>query len=224
VSIPPLDAAVSWVYPIVVQIAGVFGSASIAIIVCTLIIRFLLLPLSLVAARGERARAALAPQVQQLRRTHAKDPERLVTELSGLYRSAGTSPFAGMLPSLLQAPFFLVAYRLFVQPMIGGQPNALLHSQLFGAPLSAHLFGQPLVFLPFLALLAGLAWLAMRRMGKEAGIFRLLPFGTLIAAAVLPLAAVLYLVATTAWTGTVEVWLRRASGPSAPSEARAARA
>src|SRR5205809_8132669 len=110
-SFPPLDAAVSGVYPIVVQIAGALGGASIAIVVCTLLIRLALLPLSLVAARGERARAALAPQVQELRRKYAKDPQRLATELSGLYRSAGTSPFAGLLPNLLQAPFFLVAYR-----------------------------------------------------------------------------------------------------------------
>jgi YidC/Oxa1 family membrane protein insertase len=211
VSIPPLDAAVSVAYPIVVHIAEALGGASIAIVVCTLIIRLLLLPLSLVAARGERARAALAPQVQELRRKHAKEPERLVTELSALYRSAGTSPFAGMLPSLLQAPFFLVVYRLFLSPTIGGQPNALLHSQFFGAPLSAHLFGQLAVFLPFLVLLAVLAWLAMRRMDRSAGLFRLLPFGTLVAAAVLPLAGVLYLVTTMTWTSTVEVWLRRAS-------------
>lgn len=212
-SIPLLDAAVSVAYPIVLHVATALGGAAVAIVLCTLAVRLLLLPLSRAAARGERARAALAPQVQELRRKHAKEPERLLTELSTLYRSAGTSPFAGLLPTLLQAPFLLVAYRLFLSPTIGGQPNALLHSQFFGAPLSAHLFGQPAVFLPFLVLLAVLAWLAMRRMDRSAGLFRLLPFGALVAAAVLPLAGVLYLVTTMTWTGTVEVWLRRGAKP-----------
>jgi YidC/Oxa1 family membrane protein insertase len=117
---------------------------------------------------------------------------------------------------LLQAPFFLVAYRLFLSPTIGGHANVLLHSALFGAPLSTHLLGgHALVFLPLLAALAGLAWLAVRRTRRLAGPdaprgpLALLPYGTLLSAAVIPLAAVLYLVTTTAWTAVENAVLRR---------------
>src|SRR5205814_10474415 len=114
-SVPLLDSAVSLAYPIVTAIAGV-GGAALAIVACTLALRALLIPLTLRVIRGERARAALAPRLAELNRKHRKDPERLRTELAGLYRSAGISPYAGFLPALLQAPFFLVTYRLFVSP------------------------------------------------------------------------------------------------------------
>jgi YidC/Oxa1 family membrane protein insertase len=206
-SIPLLDDAVGVAYPIAVTIAGL-GGAALAIVVCTVALRTLLLPLTLASIRGERARASVAPGVQELQRKHAKDPARLRQELTALYREAGVSPYAGLFPAFLQAPFFLVIYRLFVSPTIGGQANALLHNTFLGVGLSAHLVAAPLVFLPFLVILAILGWLTVRRNGIR-GLAAALPFGTVVAAAFVPLAAVLYLVASTAWTGTVEVWLRR---------------
>lgn len=206
-SIPLLDDAVGVAYPIAVAIAGL-GGAALAIVVCTLALRALLLPLTLAGLRGERARAALAPRIQELRRTHAKDPARLGQELTALHREAGVSPFAGLLPAFLQAPFFLVVYRIFVSSSVGGHANALLHSTFLGAALSAHLVAAPLVFAPFLVILAVLGWLTVRRNGIR-GLAAVFPFGTVVAAAFVPLAAVLYLVTSTAWTGTVEAWLRR---------------
>jgi YidC/Oxa1 family membrane protein insertase len=210
-SVPVLDAVVSVAYPVVFHLAQATGPA-VAIVLVTVAVRLLLLPLTLVAIRGERARAALAPRLDELRKKHARNPERLRTELAELYRETGTSPFAGFLPLLLQAPFFLVTYRLFLSPTVGGQVNALLHSTLFGAPLSAHLFGGHLLaFLPFLVALAGLAWLSARRVRKTSGPLALLSYGTLLTAAVVPLAAVLYLVTTTAWTAVETVLFRRPS-------------
>jgi len=215
-SVPLLDDVVSIAYPVVFHLAQATGPAA-AIVLATVAIRLLLLPLTLVAVRGERARAALGPRLAELRAKHAKNPERLAAELAELYRETGTSPFAGCLPLLLQAPFFLVTYRLFWSPTIGGHANALLHSTLFGAALSTHLLGggHLLVFLPFLAALAGLAWWTVRRTRRLAGPdaprgpLRLLPYGTLLSAAVVPLAAVLYLVTTTAWTAAENAVLRR---------------
>ena len=120
------------------------------------------------------------------------------------------SPFAGFLPLLAQAPFFLVTYRLFLSPTIAGTPNALLHAKLFGAMLSTHLLtgGHPLVFLPLLVLLAVLAWITRRRVRGQGGLAPWLPFTTMISATFLPLAAVLYLT-TTAWTVAENGLLRR---------------
>jgi YidC/Oxa1 family membrane protein insertase len=206
-SVPLLDDAVAAAYPIVSSLAGV-GGAALAIVVSTLALRALLIPFSLWIVRGERSRAALAPDVQALQRKYAKDPARLGQELTALYRAAGVSPFAGILPALLQAPFFLVVYRLFASPTIGGHTNALLHHTFLGVSLSSHLLAGPVVFVPLLVALAVLAWLTVRRT-KARGLAAVLPFGTVVVAAFVPLAIALYLVTTTAWTGTVEAWLRR---------------
>lgn len=211
-SIPLLDDAVRVAYPVVLHLAAVTGPAG-AIVLCTLAVRLFLLPLTLAAVRGERTRAALAPQVKQLQDRHRGDPARLGRELTELYRRNGASPFAGFLPLLVQAPFFFVTYRLFLSPAVGGAPNALLHGTLFGTALSTHLLsgGHPMVFLPLLVLLMALAWISMRRARAKgaAGPLPLLSFTTLVSAAVLPLAAVVYLVTTTAWTVAENGVLRR---------------
>ena len=122
-SIPFVDGAVAVVYPFVVSLATTLspvGGAATTIVLCTAALRLLLLPLALAAVRGERSRIALAPRVADLRRRHGKDPARLGTELTQLYRDAGISPFAGLLPLLLQSPAFIVWYRIFTAPAVAG--------------------------------------------------------------------------------------------------------
>ncbi|WP_443135036.1 YidC/Oxa1 family membrane protein insertase [Kitasatospora sp. CB01950] len=60
-----------------------------------------------------RLRTRVAPQVEKLGKRHRKARDRLTRELPALNRAEGISPFAGLLPALLQAPFFPVMYRLF---------------------------------------------------------------------------------------------------------------
>jgi YidC/Oxa1 family membrane protein insertase len=194
-----------------------------AIVVCTLAVRLALLPLSYYAIRGQASQARLAPEIQALRQRHAGQPERLQRELAALYRREGTGMFAGYLPLLLQLPFLSVMYALFRSGTIGGQPNGLLSHDLFGAPLGSHwlsgagpLSAQGAVFLGLFALLAVAAWLAARIARKLAArqapaaqpatpggavgwLVRALPYTTLVIAAVMPLAAGLYLLTTTAW-------------------------
>ena len=231
-SIPLVDGAVSAVYPFVAGLAaalGPVGGAVAAIVLCTVLLRVLLLPLTLAAVRGERARAVLAPQVAALRERHRSDPARLATEVSSLYRAAGTSPFAGFLPLLLQSPAFIVWYRIFTAPAIGGHANALLGYRFLGATLSARLFAHPLAFVPLLLVLVALGFVAVRRARRVAvvtgapaprGVWAVLPFASLLSALVMPLAAMVYLVATLGWTAVENVLLRRGlprGGPDRPA-------
>lgn len=222
-SIPLIDQAVAAVYPLV-SAATVFltpvGGAVATIILCTAALRLLLLPLTIAAVRGERSRAALAPQLAALQRRQATDPARLRTELAALHQKAGVSPLAGCLPMLAQSPVFLVWYRIFTAPQVGGHPNVLLTHRFLDAALSSHLIGDghPLVFVPLLIILAGLGLLALRRSRRVAaatgaavprGPLMVLPFASLLSALVMPLAALLYLVTTLSWTAVETAVLRR---------------
>ncbi|MEU4568128.1 membrane protein insertase YidC [Micromonospora sp. NPDC023956] len=280
----PLDAvvgvasdAVSTLATAVTPLAGGTATA-VAIVGFTVAVRLLITPLTVAQVRGERRRAALAPRVGELRRRYGNDPARLQRELLDLYRSAGASPLAGCLPALLQAPFFLVMYRLFT----AGDPVPLA-GRLAGVPLG-HQVADGLsgaagpLWGVLLAALVALAWLASRRMrrtmaagpvpvaGSPAGdpsssggsasggssssagsasggssssagsasggssssagsaspggvggdvgavvgrILPLLPYATLPVALVVPLAGVLYLVTTTAFTALEHTVLRR---------------
>jgi YidC/Oxa1 family membrane protein insertase len=193
-----------------------------AIVFCTLAVRMALLPLSYYAIRGQASQARLAPQVQALRQRHAGHPDRLQRELVALYRREGTGMFAGFLPLLLQLPFLSVMYALFRSGTIGGHRNGLLGHDLFGVPLGGHWLSGPgpfsaqgAVFLGLFALLAAAVWLAARiarasaaRLAPEAPspgpaavgwLARVVPYLTLVIAVVMPLAAGLYLLTTTAW-------------------------
>jgi YidC/Oxa1 family membrane protein insertase len=200
-------------------------STAVAIVLFTVAVRLLLLPLSRAAIRGEKSRAAVAPQTQQLYRKHRNDPEKLQRELTALHRESGTSMFAGFLPLLAQMPFFMVMYRLFTLPTVDGRANDLLTHTLFGTPLGNHLtssgFGpESLVFVALFGALAVVGWLSMRwqaqlmpasaeQSGLLPRVLRLLPFTTIVVAAFLPLAAGLYLLTTTAWTYGERAIMRR---------------
>lgn len=216
----PLDGAVgaatsvlSGIAALITPAAGPYAMA-LAVVVFTIAARLAVAPLSLAAVRGERRRTALLPKIQELQQRYAKQPDRMRTELASLYREEGTSPLAGCLPALVQAPFFLVMYRTFtIAPPAG---------ELWGVPLGHHLAqGMGGAVLPLYGVLVLLLVLlavffarrSRRQLGPGAtGLARLMPFMsflTIPAALVLPLAATLYLVTTTSWTALEHLVLRR---------------
>jgi YidC/Oxa1 family membrane protein insertase len=155
--------------------------------------------------------------------------------------------FTGCLPALLQIPFFTVVYRLFLSGTVGGSPNLLLHQHLLSASLGSHwLTGagpwstQGLVFGAVFALLILVAWLATRAARRWAApapvqqpgapaqqpgavgfLLRILPFATVAFAALVPLAAGLYLLTTTAWAAAERaVFNRLAPAPPVPTASK----
>jgi len=221
-----LEAPVAGAYHLVTSLVTTLEpltggyAAVIAIVLCTLAVRLLLVPLSLRAHRGTRARAALMPQVKTISDRHRGDPERLQRELAKLQAETGTSMFAGFLPALAQVPFFWLMYTLFSRAMVAGESNQLLSGSLLGAPLGAHwpaFTGTP-AFLVLAVLLGLVAWfsarLQLRQLDETASplsrrMARLLPFGTLLSASFIPLAAGLYLLTTTIWTVVERAVLQR---------------
>ena len=177
----PVDLAyhlVCWIAAMLAPLTGGLATAA-AIIAFTVLARLLLLPLSYFAVRGsvrgEGARARLQTRIAELRRRHAKDPQRLQAELGALYRAEGSGMFGGFLPLLIQLPFFSVMYRLFTGHSVGGAPNTLLTHTLLAAPLGSHwlagagpLSAQGAVFAGLFALLAAVAVLAVRATRRAA--------------------------------------------------------
>jgi YidC/Oxa1 family membrane protein insertase len=204
--------------------------AALAIVLFTVGVRLFLHPLARAAVRGEKSRSRLAPQVAELNRRHRGKPEKLQAALAELYRKEKSSPFAGCLPTIVQMPVFSVMYRLFTLPVLDGKPNDLLHQTLFGVPLGLHVGSargpaQVAVFLALYAALAAVGLVMFRRARRAAAtaavgltvdqgdpsartarIAPYLSFGTVLFAMIMPLAAGLYLLTTTAWTAA-ERWL-----------------
>jgi len=64
---------VSWIATTIEPLTGLYAAA-VAIVICTIAVRLLLLPLSLAAIRGERSRAVLMPEIRKINERHGKDP------------------------------------------------------------------------------------------------------------------------------------------------------
>lgn len=150
------------------------GAAAAAIILFTACVRLAVHPLSRAAARGQKARTKLAPQIAELRKKHGKNPERMQKALMELHAKEKVSPLSGCLPSLLQMPAFFLMYHLFSNRRIGAEQNELLGHSLFAAPLGdrwtdalSHggaFGGAGLVYVGLFALVAGVATFNFRRM------------------------------------------------------------
>ncbi|GAA4233648.1 YidC/Oxa1 family membrane protein insertase [Streptosporangium album] len=225
------DSVIEFTAGLITALAQPLGSTALAIVLFTLGVRLLLLPLSVMQARAERVKARLAPQVKELRKRYGRDPGRFQRELAALYAREKASPLAGCLPGVAQMPFLMVMYRVFASSVIAGHANALLTHGLFGVPLGQQfastvagfglLSGPTLVFAGLFLLLLAVALVTSRRVRRTMGedvqpemlrrLMPLLPFGTLPAAAVLPLAAGIYLLVGAAWMAGERAVLHRAA-------------
>ncbi|MGB3325770.1 MAG: membrane protein insertase YidC, partial [Mycolicibacterium fortuitum] len=223
-------------YRALVLLSGVLApltgtaSAAAAVVLVTLLVRTALIPVGVSQAKAEQVRARLAPKLRELQRRHGKDAERLQRETLELYRRENTSPFAGCLPMLVQAPIVGVIYSLFLRPTIAGHPNGLLSHDLLGAPLGRSLIAATgtgidlstaVVWGILLAVILGVAEVSRRVFRPSApaegplsspGALRAmgaLHYLTAVFAVFVPLAAALYLTVTVSWTLAQRILLRR---------------
>lgn len=200
------------------------ASAAAAIVALTLALRALLIPVGVSQAKAQRTRTRLAPHIADLNKKYRHNPQLLREKTMELYAQQGANPAAGCAPALVQLPLLMAVYGLFIQPSIAGQPNELLGYSLAGVPLGTGLGGQVLsgglspaaviVFGVLMLVIAAVAYLSRKflpvppvaggggpaQMAGMANVLSFLPYATVLVAAVVPLAAGIYLATTTAWT------------------------
>jgi YidC/Oxa1 family membrane protein insertase len=234
-ALPPVAAVLGGAYHALMGLSHLLepalgaGAAAAAVVAMTLVVRAALVPVGVSQARAERTRMRLGPRVAELQRRHRKDPEALQRATMQLYADEGTTPLAGCLPMLLQAPVVGVIYAVFVHAEIAGGANALLGHTLFGVPLGTSLVAAlSAVVLGALVLAIALVGELTRRATLPGGplavptpstappgfpgiqgVLGALQFATAVVACFVPLAAGLYLLVTVTWTLVQRILLRR---------------
>jgi len=231
---PPLAALLDAAYAGLMLLSTTLApltaaSAALAVVLVTLLVRAALIPTGIAQAKAEQTRARLAPRLRELQKRHKNDRERLQRETMQLYRDENTSPLAGCLPVLIQAPVVGVLYALFLHTTIAGHPNALLDETLLGVPLGSTLLGSlsrgdtagVLVCAAIVVVIALVGEITRRAFrvtpvagdvampAAAGGLIGALQFVTAVVAAFVPLAAGLYLVVTVTWTLGQRLVLRR---------------
>lgn len=144
---------------LVALVAIVPGSdVGLAVIILTLIVRVILLPFSLSAARTQQAMKRLEPHVKELKEKYKDDKERQAVETLELYKAAQVKPFASVLVVFIQLPILLALYWVFQYEPFTALDTARLYS-FTPTPIAASLEFLGLISVTgksiFLAIIAG---------------------------------------------------------------------
>lgn len=86
----------------------------VAIIGVTLLIRFILYPLSYKALKSQKKLADLQPQLKEIQDKHKKDKQAQSRAVMSFYKENGVNPFAGCVPFIIQLPILIGLYRVFL--------------------------------------------------------------------------------------------------------------
>lgn len=86
----------------------------VAIIILTILVKFALFPLSYQSIKSQRALQELQPKLDALKKQYGKDREALARETMKLYKEEKVNPLSSCLPLLIQLPFLIAVYQVFI--------------------------------------------------------------------------------------------------------------
>lgn len=118
------------------------GDAGIAAIIFTLIIRFILFPLSKSAIKTQEGMKRIQPELEALKEQYKDDPQVQAQKMFALYKEEQINPFASIFLILIQLPIIFALYFIFLN---GGLPDIQIDKlySFVSAPnsVSMQLFG-----------------------------------------------------------------------------------
>lgn len=94
----------------------------ISIIILTIIIRFVLYPLTKKGIESQKAMAVIQPKMKEIQEKYKNDRAKLAEEMMKLYKEHKVNPFSGFLNLLIQIPILIAIYQVF---MAGLNPDSL---------------------------------------------------------------------------------------------------
>ena len=142
-----LNAVLNWLHS---GITKVFSHESwgLSIICLTLLVRIVIWPLHAKSTRSMKRMSKLQPIMKELKEKYPDDPNKLNTEMMGLYRKYGINPLGGCLPMLIQIPIFFGFFRMLDYAVELRNQPFLWVNDLSQPDTVAHLAGIPINLLP----------------------------------------------------------------------------
>ncbi|MFA6159879.1 MAG: YidC/Oxa1 family membrane protein insertase [Parcubacteria group bacterium] len=84
----------------------------IAIIIVTLVLKFLLIPLSKKQIQSQKKMQEMQPKIKEIQEKHKNDKEKQSRALMEFYKTNKTNPFSGCLPTIFQLIFLIAIYQV----------------------------------------------------------------------------------------------------------------
>ncbi len=102
-----IATVLAWFYALVPNYA-------IAIAMMTILIMLLLTPLTLKSTKSMLELQRIQPEMKRLQQEYRGDRQAMNEALMALYKEHKVNPLGGCLPLLIQAPIWIVMYRVFI--------------------------------------------------------------------------------------------------------------
>lgn len=119
-----------------------FHDFGIAIILVTIIIKFLLIPLSKKQIESQKKMQELQPKIKEVQAKYKDNKEKQSRALMELYKENKTNPFSGCLPMVVQIVFLIAIYRVLFNISKGGLivDESILYSFIHNPGQINHMF------------------------------------------------------------------------------------
>ncbi len=140
-------------------------SWGLAIIILTILLRAAMWPLQNKSTRTMKRMSKLQPEMAKLKEKYADDPNKLNTEMMGLYRKFGINPLGGCLPMFIQIPIFFGFYRMLQYAVELRHQGFLWVADLSQPDTLTYFMGVPINILP--VVMAITSFLQIRMMPKS---------------------------------------------------------
>jgi len=95
-------------------IHSILGNWGWSIVAITIIIRFVLYPLTYKGMVSMNRLKELSPKIKEIQKQHKGEPQKMNAKMMELYKKNNANPMGGCLPMLLQIPVFFAIYRVLL--------------------------------------------------------------------------------------------------------------
>jgi len=89
----------------------------ISIIILTILIRFILWPLTSKSIKNQKVLTKIQPQIEEIKKKFKNNKEAQARALMGLYSENKINPLAGFLPLIIQIPIIFALWRVFLNSL-----------------------------------------------------------------------------------------------------------
>ncbi|KND47984.1 MAG: YidC/Oxa1 family membrane protein insertase [Parcubacteria bacterium C7867-006] len=112
-----------------------FFDAGVIIIIFTIIVKFIMLPLSIKASKSQLEMKNAERDLALLKDKYGENKEELAKKQFEYYKEKGINPFAGIFILIIQLPILIGLYRVFLKSGLPAINTTLLYS-FVSAPVS----------------------------------------------------------------------------------------
>jgi len=96
------------------------GEVGLAVIVLTLVVKFILLPLSVKSVRTQQTMKKVKPKIDEIKEKYGDNKEEQAKKMMEAYSEYNVNPFTGIFTIIIQFPIIIALYYVFYN---GGLPE-----------------------------------------------------------------------------------------------------